>query len=149
MMRIMTAAFAACVALLLTVGVFDSAPAQADGYYRHHYRGGHYRGYRVGIRSSYYSGRGYYRGRSYYSDRRYDGGYRTAYYDQPSYRVAEYSDAGYDEPRYYGGGYGGRTYGGDGYYGGTYGGGWGGGGWGGCKTAYLPYGWTWYRASSC
>ena len=23
------------------------------------------------------------------------------------------------------------------------------GGWGGCSTAYIPYGWTWYRGTSC
>ena len=40
---------------------------------------------------------------------------------------------------YYGGGYSDA-----GYYGGGYG-----GGYGGCHTTYIPYGWTWYRASSC
>ena len=35
-------------------------------------------------------------------------------------------------------------------YGGYDGGyGYGGYGYGGCHTAYIPYGWTWYRASSC
>ena len=33
-------------------------------------------------------------------------------------------------------------------YGGGYGYGYG-GGYGGCQTAYIPYGWTWYRATSC
>ena len=60
----------------------------------------------------------------------YGGGYS---YDGYVYRVRlrRLSVVGY------GGGYG---YGGYGY---------GGGGYGGCHTAYIPYGWNWYRASSC
>lgn len=86
------------------------------------------------------------------------------------YRYSNYGGCGYSGC----GGYGYRHYGGCGGYGygcgygtvryggawmqtgpryASWGGGWGGGyggGWGGgCRTAYIPYGWTWYRASSC
>ena len=86
MMRMMTAAYALCAALLMTIGVFGSTtPAEAG------YRGGYERRiswrFRGGIvRSGYYGGgyrrdthggggvirSGYYGGRGYYG-----GGYRT------------------------------------------------------------------------
>ena len=148
MMRIVTAAYALGVALLLMVGVGGAAPAEAGGYYRYGYHGGgNYRGYRgYGVRTAYYGGRGYYGRRAYYGGRgdygyrgTYDRGYRTAYYDRPAYRSAYY-DSGYSS----------AGYADDGYYdGGAYRSGYYGGGYGGCHTAYIPYGWTWYRASSC
>ena len=129
MMRIVLAAYALCAALVLMIGVGGTAPAEA-GYYRYGYHGGGYdRGYRgYGIRSGYYGGRGYYDRRAYYGGRGYyrgyDSGYRTTYYDRPAYR------SGYVDSDYYDSGY---TSGG--YH--------------GCHTAYIPYGWRWYRASSC
>src|SRR5712671_7522387 len=96
-------ALAACAfaAILLCVGVFDSAPADAQGYSR--YRGGArvgvYRGPRggVAVRAGYGGGyrTGYYGGRGYYG-----GGYRTGYYGGQGY---------------YGGGYRTGYYGGRGY----------------------------------
>jgi len=87
----------------------------------------------------------------------YGGGYRTGYYDS-GYSDGGYTDVGYDGGGYVDPGYSDAGYG-DGYpggyttanYVGGYGYGYGGyGGYGGgCRTAYIPYGWTWYRASSC
>ena len=83
-------AFAACAsaAILLCVGVFDSAPADAQGYSRTAYRGGagvgYYRGPRgsVAVRAG-YNGGGYRTG--YYGGRGYGGGYRTGYYGGGGY----------------------------------------------------------------
>jgi hypothetical protein len=113
--------------------------------------------------TSYYDdGYGYGGGYGYGSSYSYDG-----YYDRPYYRSYRsygyygrpYRYGYYGYPRYgYGYGYGGGGYGsssppyGYGAYSQTgprYAS-WGGyGGWGGCKTAYVPYGWSWYRGSSC
>jgi hypothetical protein len=151
MMRIMLAAYALCAALILSLGVFGSTPAEA-GYYGHrHNHGGYHRGYRARTvyRGGYYGGRGYHGGRGYYSNRGYyGGGYRTAHYSRPVYGPDYRQDAGYYNPGYY------NTYADDGYYGGYdggygYGGGYGGGYGYGCNTVYIPYGWRWYRASSC
>ncbi len=136
-MRIMTAAYVLCAALLLTVGVGGSTSAEA-GYYRDGYhRGGHYRGYLSRVIRT-----GYYGGRSYYSRRAYYGGYRTAYYGEPAYRSVGYVDPGYAEPAYVDAGCYDAGYTDAGGYGYGY-------GYGGCHTGYIPYGWTWYRASSC
>ena len=143
-----------------------------------YYRGGPvYRGPRGGVavvRSGYYGGPRYYGGgyrtgyyRSGYGYRGgYSGGYgyRTGYYGggygAPAVAVgySDYNDDGYPDGGYYGGDYNGDGYADVGYYGGGgyggygYGGGWGGGwggGYGGCRVAYIPYGWTWYRATNC
>ena len=116
MLRKALAVFGAA-ATLLSVGVFDPAPADARVYARGAYRGGAvgvYRGARgrVAVRAGYYGGgyrTGYYRGRGYYG-----GGYRTGYYGG-GYRSAYYGGRGY-----YGGGYRTAYYGGRGYYGGGY-----------------------------
>lgn len=95
---------------------------QVGGYYGD----GYYDGYR---RHRHYSGCGYYDcGYRGYGYRGY--GYRYGYgYDYPTVRYGgAWSQTG---PAYAWNGYGG------GYYG--Y----------GCRTAYIPYGWTWYRSSSC
>ncbi len=93
-------------------------------------------------------------------------GYRSAYYG-PRYYGGGYGYRPYYNNSYYGngcwdgcGGYGNGYYGGNGYYTtdtvmatsplattaatamvtvGGY----------GCRTAFIPYGWTWYRATSC
>jgi len=72
-------------------------------------------------------------------------------YADTGYYGGDYNGDGYVDAGYYGGGYYGGGYTSAGYYGGYgYGGyGYGGYGYGGCHTAYIPYGWTWYRASSC
>jgi hypothetical protein len=129
MMRIVLAAYALCAALVLMIGVGGAAPAEA-GYYRYGYHGGgYYRGYRgYGVRTGYYGRRAYY---GDYGYRRYDDGYRTAYYDRPAYRSGYY-DSRYADDGYYDDSYSYRS-----------------GGYGGCHTAYIPYGWRWYRASSC
>ncbi|MBM3527934.1 MAG: hypothetical protein FJX62_07565 [Alphaproteobacteria bacterium] len=74
-----------------------------------------------------------------------DGGYyRPSYrsYYRPYYRKHYSSYPYYHRPHYhtvrYGGGW---TQTGYGYHGGY--------AYGGCHTAYIPYGWTWYRARSC
>ena len=151
MMRMVAAAYAIGAALLFAFGTFGSTPADA-GYYRSGYdRAAVYYGPRGGavvVRSGYYGGRGSY------------GGYRAGYYSRPYGYGVRYSNADYyrDSGTYGDGGYYGdsSTYGGDDYYGDGYttnygygGYGYGGYGYGGCHTAYIPYGWTWYRASSC
>jgi hypothetical protein len=84
-------------------------------------------------------GGGYYRTGSYGGCGSYGCGYRRHYYSGCGYYGC-------------GGGYGVARYGGAWMQTGpayaSWGGGWR-GGWGGCRTAYLPYGWSWYRASSC
>lgn len=130
---------------------YDEGPRYRTTYYVRgpEYQTGYYE--RPAYRSSHYDG--------------YDGGYRGGYYDRPYRRYSGYS---YDRPYYrsYGYGYnyyptvrvgGGWSQTGPGYgYGGGYGNvGWGGGSsyaggyYGGCNTAYIPYGWTWYKARSC
>ena len=175
MMRVITAAYAICAALFLALGVFASTPADAQGYYRGGYqRAAFYRGPRGGaalVRTGYYGGRGYYGGGGYrtgyygggYRTGYYGGGSRTGYYGRPygygvryagsgyygggysdvGYRDADYGDAGYTDIGY-SGGYDAGYVGGYGY--GGYDGGY---AYGGCHTAYIPYGWTWYRASNC
>lgn len=157
MLRIALAACPLFAALIISMGLFDSAPAQAGGYYgyrpgyhssywpyRPAYRGPSY-GYRSGYRpyrSAYY-GRpayrgGYYGGRPYrpyhggYADTGYDpgddAGYVTAGYDNPDY--------GYDSPGYgYDVGY--RYAGYDGGYSSP-----------ACvaRTVYIPNGWSWSRS---
>jgi len=82
-----------------------------------------------------------YRRRSYYGEgygygyRPYSYGYRPYYSYAPTVRYGgAWSQTG---PAYawnnYGYGYNGYGY----------------GGWGGCRTAYIPYGWTWYRSTNC
>ena len=104
---------------------------------------GYYTGY--GYRRPFYRHYGWYR--PYYRSYGYGYGYRDY-----GYGYGYGSDYGYG----YGYGYGYPRYGygyGWGYP--RYGGGWsqvgwGGGGWGGgCQTAYIPYGWSWYRANNC
>jgi hypothetical protein len=130
-------------AILLCVGVFDSAPADAQGYARA-YRGGAgvgiYRGPRggVAVRAGYGGGyrTGYYGGRGY-GGRGYGGGYRTGYYGGRGYGVG-YRTGYYGGGGYYGGyddtytdaGYQTVGYEGDGYYGGDVGYG------GGCGCGY-------------
>ena len=113
----------ASAAILLCVGIFDSAPADAQGLGA--YRGlggGYYRGprggvavgagYRGGARIGFYRGpRGGVAVRGGY----YGGGYRTGYYGGRAY---------YGGRGYYGGGYRTGYYGGRGYYG------------CGCRTGY-------------
>ena len=108
-------------------GYYSGGGGYRGGYYGGGYRTGYYgaaAGYSYGVR---YAGPGY-----------YDGGYSDVGYGDVGYDDAGYTDVGYS------GGY-------DVGYGGGYGyGGYDGGyGYGGCHTAYIPYGWTWYRASSC
>jgi hypothetical protein len=115
--------------------------------------------------------------RTSYYDGGYNGGYRGDYYERPAHRTSYYDggyDGGYYERPYYqrhynhhsygrpygygynyGRGYGDSNYGYGSYYPTVrYGGAWSQTGpayasWGGCHSAYIPYGWTWYRASSC
>jgi hypothetical protein len=138
-------------------GPYERGPEIQTGYYeRPLYRGydsyrgdGYADGYVTRYRSDDYGHRGYgYRDYGY-RDYGYRGGcgwHGCGY----GYRSSGY---GYDYPRY---GYGYRP-----YYAPTvrYGGGWlqtagalGYGGYGsgyGCGSAYIPYGWTWYRSTSC
>src|SRR5882757_4212598 len=118
MLRRALAAYA-FAAVLLCVGVFDSAPADAQGYSR--YRGGAgvgiYRGPRGGVavragygggyRTGYYGGRGYGGGyrTGYYGGRGYGGGYRTGYYGGRGYSGGGYRTGYYGGQGYYGGGY--------------------------------------------
>ena len=145
-------------------GVKYTVPSYDEGYdsYGHYdrpyrsygYGGGYYeRPYRsYSYNGGYGYDRPYYRPyRSYYG---YGGGSGYYGYDRPYYRSYGYG---------YGGGYRGYYSGyGGGYYGyrptAYYGGGWsqtaaalgyGYGYGGGCHTAYIPYGWTWYKSHSC
>ena len=158
MLRIASAAYALCAALLLSIGLFGSSPAEAGGYYgerygyhsHHRYRSTYYgRPYRSHYRPYYSSYRPHYRSfyssyrphyRPYYSSyRSYDRPYYSSYrpYYRPHYRSY---DTGYYapsyRPRYYDGGYRTASYYDRGYS--AY----------GCqrRTVYMPYGWTWYRA---
>ena len=132
MLRIASAAYALCAALLLSIGLFGSTPAEAGDYYGQRYgyhsnyrpyRSAYYgrpayqsayygRPYRPYYRPSYSSYRPYYRPyySSYYSD-----GYDTGYYNT-GYRYAGYYDNGYSS------------------YGCTR------------RTVYIPYGWSWYKS---
>ena len=99
--------------------------------------------------------------------------YRTTYYERPSYQSSHYEPS-VRYTSHYDNGYSYRPYRRqyhrswyrrhrhhDGYYNSyyptvRYGGGWlqtagayGSPYYGGCHTAYIPYGWTWYRARSC
>jgi hypothetical protein len=122
---------------------YDNGPRYHTTYYVRgpEYQTGYYE--RPVYRSSRYYDDGYY-DRSYrrYSDysydrpyRRYYGGY-SSYYDRPYYRRYGYGYDSYYPTVRYGGGWSQTAYG----YG---------AGWGGCHSAYIPYGWTWYRAHSC
>jgi hypothetical protein len=128
-------------------GYYDDYNDGSVPYYRNSCDYG-YGGCGGGYRYSSYSGCGY-------ND---CGSYRYSNYS--NYGGCGYSGCGYSHRRYYGG-CGGYGYG-CGYSTVRYGGAWmqtgpayaswgggGGGGWGGCRTTYIPYGWTWYRASSC
>lgn len=121
-------------------------PRYRTAYYGDGYRYGY--GHRYGYGYGHRYGYGY--GYSRYRDEGYYGRPYRTYYRSYGY--------GYGLGRGYG--YGGCGCGGYGNYGPRYVGGWsqtaygygygGWGGWGGgCHTAYIPYGWTWYRATSC
>jgi hypothetical protein len=127
-------------------GYYEERPAYRTSYYDGGYRGG-YGGYEPYRRYSDYS-----YDRPYYSSGYgYGGGYGYGYGGY-GYRGYGY---GYARPCVGGGcsqtlaGYGlggyGSGYGGYGYnrYSSGY------GGYGGCTTAYIPYGWTWYRGTTC
>ncbi len=112
----------------------------SGGYYRSAYYGGGCGYSGCGYRR-YYGGCGSY-GCGYGYRRYYGGcGYGYGYGYGCGYPVARYGGAWMQTGPAY------ASWGG-GYYGGGWGGGYYGGGWG-CRTTYIPYGWTWYRASSC
>lgn len=105
-MRLMTAIHALCAALLMTIGVLASTPAEA-GYDRNsHHRGGLHRNYRVGLAVKHAGNRG---GHVYYGDRR-NYGLDRHYFDFRdrigffSEHGIEYSGNDYKSP--YGVGYG-------------------------------------------
>jgi len=115
-MRLMSAIYALCAALLMTIGVFDTTPAEA-GYRGSYHRAGFYRGgYRgvavrhVGYRG-FYGGRGFYRGGLYrgYGYRGY--GYRGYGVVRTGFYGGGYYGGGY-APAYYGYGYAPAYYGG-------------------------------------
>ena len=83
--------------------------------------------------------------------------YHTTYYERPAYRTS-YDDGYYQRPYHYHHHHYRPSYYSDyrSYYYPTvgYGGAWSQTGpaytsWSDCHSAYIPYGWTWYRASSC
>ena len=105
------------------VGYYER-PLYRASYYGNGYYGNGYYGNGYGPYHHHHYGCGYgYGCGGYYPTVRYGGAWtQTAY--------------GYANGYGYGNGYYGNGYYGNGYY-------------GGCHTAYIPYGWTWYRASSC
>jgi hypothetical protein len=109
-MRLMAAIYPLCTALLMTIGVFASTPAEA-GYDRSsHHRAGFHRGYRVGLAVKHAGNRGGY----------FDFGHRIGFFSEHG---IEYSGNDYKSPYGvgYGAGYGyynerGYRYGSYGYY---------------------------------
>jgi hypothetical protein len=106
--------------------------------------------YRTSSYDDGYHGHGH--GHGYGSSYSYDGYYDRPY--RPYYRSYGYGYGGYGYGYRYptvrvGGGW---SQTGPAFASHWRAGGWSGGyggGWGGCKTAYIPYGWTWYRGTSC
>ena len=119
--RLMAAALL-CATLLMTIGVFNSTPAEA-GYYRgyHHHVGHHYRGYHYRGGYGFYGGHHFYRAGFYTGNYGgydlvavwrpyhfgYSGDYRSPYgfgygagYGYPGYHHA-YDRVGYDYHGYY------------------------------------------------
>ena len=112
---------------------YERGPEYSTGYYERPV-------YRARYDDDGYYERPYYRRHHHhYSSCGYDyssgcGGYRGYRYGS-YYPTVRYGGAWTQTAAAYGYGYNGYGY--NGY------------GWGGCHTAYVPYGWTWYRAHSC
>src|SRR5947209_1270988 len=122
-------AYALMLSVALMFGVLTSASA---GCY------GDCTGYQDNRGADYGYGNGYNRPvyrEPAYSEPAYDAGPRghTVYYERgPEYQTGYYEERPAYRTSYYDDGYG--YPGGDGY---------------GCKTAYIPYGWSWYRGTTC